>query len=197
MTIAPTGTTTARPRPTVASKPSSDQILIKRIAGGDQPALRTLIVRHQQLLFRYLVRITRDPTLAKDLLNDVFFEVWLQAAKFEARSAVSTWLLGIGRLKALAALRRRTCSELNDSTTSTIVDPADNPEIALQKKNNDEVLRQCIAALSPAQGQVINLVYYHEKSVSEVAEIIGIPEATVKSRMFYARKQLAHLVMAA
>jgi len=197
MTTALTGTTTVHPRQPVTSRNSTDQALIKWIADGDQPALRMLIVRHQKSLYRFLVRITGDPTLAKDLLNDVFFEVWLQAGKFEGRSAVSTWLLGIGRLKALAALRRRTCAELNDSTASAIVDPSDNPEIALQKKYSQEALRQCIAALSPAQGQVIDLVYYHEKSVSEVAEIIGIPEATVKSRMFYARKQLAHLVTAA
>jgi RNA polymerase sigma-70 factor (ECF subfamily) len=53
------------------------------------------------------------------------------------------------------------------------------------------------AALSPAQAQIIDLVYYHEKSVSDVAEIVGIPEATVKTRMFYARRKLAELVQAA
>jgi RNA polymerase sigma-70 factor, ECF subfamily len=77
------------------------------------------------------------------------------------------------------------------------VDPADNPETVLQKKNTGEVLRRCVAGLSPAHGQIIDLVYYHEKSVSEVAEILAIPEATVKTRMFYARKRLGDLVMAA
>ena len=80
---------------------------------------------------------------------------------------------------------------------SLVVDPADNPETAMQKKNTGEVLRQCVAGLSPAHGQIIDLVYYHEKSVSEVAEILAIPEATVKTRMFYARKRLGDLVMAA
>jgi RNA polymerase sigma-70 factor (ECF subfamily) len=77
------------------------------------------------------------------------------------------------------------------------VDPADDPEILLDKKNSSEVLRKCVIALSPAHGQIIDLVYYHEKSVGEVAEIVGIPEATVKTRMFYARRQLATLVTAA
>jgi RNA polymerase sigma-70 factor, ECF subfamily len=54
-----------------------------------------------------------------------------------------------------------------------------------------------VAALSPAQGQIIDLVYYHEKSIGDVAEIVGIPEATVKTRMFYARKNLAELMRAA
>jgi RNA polymerase sigma-70 factor (ECF subfamily) len=86
---------------------------------------------------------------------------------------------------------------LNDEMASTIADPADDPETALGKKNNSEVLRRCVAALSPAHSQIIDLVYYRENSVGEVAKIIGIPEATVKTRMFYARKQLATLVMAA
>jgi RNA polymerase sigma-70 factor (ECF subfamily) len=103
----------------------------------------------------------------------------------------------MGRYKALSALRRRRDVELDDKMASALVDSADNPETALQKKNNSEVVRQCVAALSPAHGQIIDLVYYHEKSVSEVGEILAIPEATVKTRMFYARKRLRDLVMAA
>jgi len=185
------------PRQTAADKTSSDETLITRIAGGDELAMRTLFARHQVRLYRFLVRIVRDETLAEDLLSDVFLDVWRQAAQFEARAAVSTWLLAIGRYKALSALRRRTDVELNDEMASTIADPADDPEILLQKRDSGEVLRQCVAALSPAQAQIIDLVYYHEKSVSDVAEIVGIPEATVKTRMFYARRKLAELVQAA
>ena len=80
---------------------------------------------------------------------------------------------------------------------STVADPADDPEAALQKKNRSEVLRGSLAALSPEHGEVIDLVYYHGKSVKEVADIVGIGEATVKTRMFYARKKLADLVATA
>ncbi len=197
MILTQTGTATVLPRQTAADKTSSDETLITRIAGGDELAMRTLFARHQVRLYRFLVRIVRDETLAEDLLSDVFLDVWRQAAQFEARAAVSTWLLAIGRYKALSALRRRTDMELNDEMASTIADPADDPEILLQKRDSGEVLRQCVAALSPAQAQIIDLVYYHEKSVSDVAEIVGIPEATVKTRMFYARRKLAELVQAA
>jgi RNA polymerase sigma-70 factor (ECF subfamily) len=159
--------------------------------------MRTLFARHQTRLFRFLVRIVRDQTMAEDLLSDVFLDVWRKAEQFEGRSSVSTWLLAIGRLKALSTLSRRTDVALNDEMASTIADPADDPETALGKKNNSEVLRRCVAALSPAHSQIIDLVYYRENSIGEVAKIIGIPEATVKTRMFYARKQLATLVMAA
>jgi RNA polymerase sigma-70 factor, ECF subfamily len=198
MTIAQTQmqTATMLPWPGRASS-SSDETLIQRIAGGDQLAMRTLFARHQTRLFRFLVRIVRDQTVAEDLLSDVFLDVWRKAEQFEGRSSVSTWLLAIGRLKALSTLSRRTDVALSDEMTSTIADPADDPETALGKKNNSEVLRRCVAALSPAHSQIIDLVYYRENSVGEVAKIIGIPEATVKTRMFYARKQLATLVMAA
>jgi len=190
-------THTAAVLPRQSPSKTSDESLIQRIAAGDQLAMRTLFARHQVRLYRFLVRIVHDETLAEDLLSDVFLDVWRQAASFEARSSVSTWLLAMGRYKALSELRRRRDVELDDKMASSLVDPADNPETVLQKKNNGEVLRQCVAGLSPAHGRIIDLVYYHEKSVSEVAEILAIPEATVKTRMFYARKRLGDLVMAA
>jgi RNA polymerase sigma-70 factor (ECF subfamily) len=105
--------------------------------------------------------------------------------------------MAIARYKALSARRRRTDAPLDEETASTIADPADNPEIVLLNKNQGELLRRSLATLSPEHGEVIDLVYYHEKSVKEVAEIVGIAEATVKTRMFYARKKLADLVKAA
>jgi RNA polymerase sigma-70 factor (ECF subfamily) len=70
-------------------------------------------------------------------------------------------------------------------------------QLVLQEKNRAELLRRSLARLSPEHGEVIDLVYYHGKSVREVADIVGVPEATVKTRMFYARKKLAELVSAA
>src|SRR5258707_14062711 len=189
-----TRTGCASPAPAVARDTSSDETLIGRIASGDQLAMRTLFARHRVPIYRWLLRIVHDETLAEDLLSDVFLDVWRQAASFEARSSVSTWLLAIARHKALSARRRRTDAELDDELASSLVDPADDPELVLQKKNRAEVLRQSLARLSLEHGEVIDLVYYHGKSVKEVAEIVGISEATVKTRMFYARKKLAVLV---
>ena len=77
---------------------------------------------------------------------------------------------------------------------AAIPDPADDPELALQHTNDAKMLRRCLIKLSPAHAEIIDLVYYHDKSVKEVAEIVGISDATVKTRMFYARKRLAQLV---
>src|SRR5439155_13774691 len=144
--------------------------------------------------YRWLLRLVGDEALAEDLLSDVFLDVWRQAAAFEARSSVSTWLLAIARHKALSARRHRTDAELDEKVASKVADPADDPEVVLQKKTRAELLRHALARLSPEHGEVIDLVYFHGKSVKEVAEIVGIAEATVKTRMFYARKKLAELV---
>ena len=176
--------------------PSSDDMLIRRIAQGDQLAMRTLFGRHRVPLYRWLLRLVGDEALAEDLLSEVFLDVWRQAAAFEARSSVSTWLLAIARHKALSARRRRTDAELDEKIASSVADPADDPEVVLQKKTRATALRHSLARLSPEHGEVIDLVYFHGKSVKEVAEIVGIAAATVKTRMFYARKRLAELVAA-
>jgi RNA polymerase sigma-70 factor (ECF subfamily) len=74
-----------------------------------------------------------------------------------------------------------------------VADPADDPEFLLQKKDRSELLRQSLARLSPEHGEIIDLVYYHGKSIKEAAKIVGVGEAAVKTRMFYARKKLAEL----
>jgi RNA polymerase sigma-70 factor, ECF subfamily len=198
MTVAysQTGWAVASPGRAAATETFSDEVLIRRIANGDQLAMRTLFGRHRLAIYRWLLRLVDDEALADDLLSDVFLDVWRKAGSFERRSSVSTWLLAIARHKALSARRRRTDVELNNDLASTVADPADNPELVLEKKKREELLRHSLARLSPEHGEVIDLTYYHGKSIKEIAEIIGINEATVKSRTFYARKKLAQLVTA-
>src|SRR5262249_37890143 len=131
---------------------------------------------------------------AEDTVNEVFFDVWRKADQFEGRSQVSTWLLAIARHKALEALRHRSTERLDEDAAALIEDPADNPEVAVHKKKTGSILRKCLAQLSPAHREIIDLVYYHGKSIDDAAEIIGIAQNTVKTRMFYARKQLAELL---
>jgi RNA polymerase sigma-70 factor, ECF subfamily len=191
------GSAAASPAQIAAAETSSDETLIRRIADGDQLAMRTLFARHRVALYRWLLRLVNNEAVAEDLLSEVFLDVWRQAAAFQARSSVSTWLLAMARYKALSARRRRADAELNDEIAATVADPADDPEVVLQKKHQSELLRDALTRLSPEHGEVIDLVYYHGRSVKEVAEIVGVNEATVKTRMFYARRKLAELVATA
>ena len=176
---------------------TSDDVLIGRIATGDRLAMQVLFARHHVRVYRFVLRLVRDKSVAEDLISEVFLDVWRQAGRFEGRSQVSTWLLAIARFKALSALRRRPDEELDDETAEAIEDPSDDPEVALDKKDKSAAIRKCLEKLSAEHREIIDLVYYHEKSVEEVAQIVGIPENTVKTRMFYARKRLAELLKAA
>ena len=173
---------------------TSDEVLIARIAGGDRLAMQVLFVRHHVRVYRFVLRLVRNEATAEDLISEVFLDIWRQAGKFEGRSQVSTWMLSIARFKALSVLRKRPEEELDEETAERIEDQSDDPETTLAKKDKGALLRQCLSALSAEHREIIDLVYYHEKSVEEVAGIVGIPEATVKTRMFYARKKLSELL---
>jgi RNA polymerase sigma-70 factor (ECF subfamily) len=173
---------------------TSDEVLIGLIAGGDERAMQVLYGRHNVRVYRFIVRFTGNATLAEDLVSDVFLDVWRQADEFEAKCQVSTWLLAIARYKALSALRRRSDEQLDHVMAVTIEDPSDDPETTVYNKDRSTIVQKCLSQLSLAHREVIDLVYYHEKSVDEVAQIVGVPAATVKTRMFYARNKMADLL---
>jgi RNA polymerase sigma-70 factor, ECF subfamily len=181
----------------VVAQATSDETLLRGIADGNRNAMHTLYSRHNVRVYRFILRIVRDGTMAEDLVSQVFLDVWRTARQFEGRSQVSTWLLSIARFKALTSLRQRRFEDIDQDDVREIADDADTPEVSLERATTSEILRACVAKLSPAHREIINLVYYHEKSVEEVGEIIGIPQSTVKTRMFYARKQLADLLRCA
>jgi RNA polymerase sigma-70 factor (ECF subfamily) len=177
----------------------SDDALIKEIAKGNQAALRTLAERHQTRIYRFALRFVGDASHAEDVVSETFFAVWQQAAGFQNRSTVGTWLLGIARYRALSMRDRlREMAEpLDDEIVSNLPDPAQGPYAALERGNLATFVRGCLHALPVEQARLIDLVYLHEKPIREAALIVGVPLNTVKSRMFLARKKLAELLSTA
>jgi RNA polymerase sigma-70 factor (ECF subfamily) len=173
----------------------SDEALIEAIASHDAGAMKKLYERHKVRVFRFIVRMIEDAHLAEDILTEVFVDVWRQAGRFEFRCQVSTWILAIARFKAISARRVLRDMELDEFEAQRIEDSADSPEAAVLKMDRNAQLRACLAQLSPEHREIIDLVYYHEKTIVEIAEIIHVPRNTVKTRMFYARKKLAELLM--
>ena len=180
-----------RPRPT--GHDNSDEALIRKVAAGNRLAMQVLFARHHTRVYRFILRLIGNAATAEDLTSDVFLSVWRQADRFEARSAFSTWLLAIARYKALAELRRPT-DTASEPEAVDVSDPAADPEAALEVERRGQILRKCLTRLSREHREIIDLVYYHEKSVGEVAAIVGIPASTVKTRMFYARRKLSELL---
>ena len=176
---------------------TSDVALISSVAAGNREAMHVLYVRHSVRVYRFVLRLTNDSSLAEDLVSEVFIEVWRGARGFKAKSQVSTWLLAIARNKALSAMRARLDEQLDDKMATAIVDPADNAETTVNKRDRNTIVQHCLSQLSPPHREVIDLVYYHEKSIDEVARIVGVPENTVKTRMFYARRRMENLLKVA
>jgi RNA polymerase sigma-70 factor (ECF subfamily) len=176
----------------------SDEFLLKRIADGDQSALRSLVGRHEVRVFRFITRLVGDRRRAEDLVSDTFMSVWQGAGRFEGRSSVATWILAIARYKSLNARKvLGPCEDpITDEVAGALVDDGPGPEDNLALCEQAATIRKCLRALPKHQAELLDLVYYHEKSIHEVALIVGIPENTVKSRMFLARRKLAKMLVA-
>ena len=179
--------------PALAGHGTSDDVLVTRVAAGNRLAMHVLFARHHARVYRFILRWVGDAGVAEDATSEVFLSLWRQAHQFKARSSVSTWLLAIARNKAVAELRRRRGEPLDEEVTAT-AEPAHNPDVAVQAKDRGQALQLCLARLSPEHREMIDLVYYHKKSVEEIAEIVGVPKNAVKTRTFYARKKLVDLL---
>jgi RNA polymerase sigma-70 factor (ECF subfamily) len=172
----------------------SDEALTTAIAAGDRGAMKALYERHNVRVYRFGLRLVGDTSLAEDVVSEVFLAVWRRAGAFKAKSRVSTWLLAIARHRALSALRGRSDQRFDDDHTAAIADPADHAEATVDHPDRSAIIRSCLSQLSAIHREVFDLVYYHEKSVDEVAQIVGVPASTVKTRMFSARRRMESLL---
>lgn len=185
---------------------AADEMLLVAIAAGNDKALDTLYRRYSVLVYRYLMRLTGDEQLADELVTDVFLQVWRRAHAFGGRSQVSTWILAIARFMALSTYRqRRQCSNRErayeaerakeqDIIQNSIEDVPNNPECFLIKEGVRTQIRSFLKHLSDKHREIIDLLYYQEKTVDEAAAITSTSTNTVKTRAFYARRHLARLV---
>ena len=183
----------------------TDLDLLNRVADGDGDACEDLYARFSAPLRRHLTGLVRDASMAEDLLQEVFLRVWTRADQFAGRGSVRAWLYRIASNLAynhLDSVRRRRQRPLEPSTAledeeevavpGWMVDEAAiSPLEELERSENSRLLRGAIDELSEDKRTVFNLVYDAEMEVRDVAEQFGIPEGTVKSRLFYARRQVA------
>ncbi len=176
------------------TRAADEASLIGRIAAGDETALRALFARHQTRVFRFILRLVRNAAVAEELTNEVFLEVWRSAGSYAGASSVATWILSIAHHRAVSSLRKRREESWDEDAAAALPDTGDNPEQVAQKADKGATLRRCIDTLSPEHKGIIDLVYYHEMSITEASEVLKIPENTVKTRMFYARKRLSELL---
>jgi RNA polymerase sigma-70 factor (ECF subfamily) len=179
-----------------AGRDTLDDALIEGIAARDRSSMKVLYARHNVRVYRFIMRFVGNEAIAEELVNEVFLHAWRNAGKFEGRSQVSTWLLAVARHEALSVLRRRSAESLDPDAAESVEDPADNAEAIVDQIKINSILRNCLAQLSPLHREIIDLVYYHGRTVGDAAAILGVAPGTVKTRMFYARQRLAELLRA-
>jgi RNA polymerase sigma-70 factor (ECF subfamily) len=169
-----------------------------RIVARDESAFRILIGRYRPTLRAFVRRRVADRQHVEDLVNDTLLTVWLNAERFEGRSALPTWILAIARYKLLN-VKSRFCAPtqpLTEALLETLIDKSDRPDDGIARAQTAAIVRQCLSTLSSKHVKLLQLVYYEDKSIQDVARIVGIPPNTVKSRMFLARRQLGDLLVA-
>ena len=174
----------------------SDEVLLTQIAAGDQQAFSQLYLRYQSKLVRYCARVLKeDVAQAADIVDEAMFDVWRSAGNFAGRSKPSTWIYSIARNKLISWLRKTSEVTLEDeSILDALIDPAATPAEELAMDDMQQQLLRLMDQLTDEHREVLKLTYFEDKSVKEVAELLGISENTVKTRMFYARKRLAQLL---
>lgn len=179
-------------KPSVSKKTKTDTLLLKKISKGDRAAFTTLYVSYQPRLIKFCSRILKnDVALAADIADEALIEVWRSAGSFSGKSQPSTWIHSIARFRLIGYLRKN--KELLQDESSEWLNFEDDsllPDEQIAISERDEEIKSKLGKLSKKHREVIELVYFRELSIKDIAAMLDISENTVKTRMFYARNHL-------
>ncbi|MEA3308068.1 MAG: RNA polymerase sigma factor [Chloroflexota bacterium] len=172
---------------------ATDAELLALSNRGDADAFELLYQRHHRALYNYLLRLIHRPTVAEELLQEVFLAAWKAAARFRGEAKVKNWLFRIAHHRAVSWLRRnREEFTPNGEIPDKLVNPRSEKQVETSWRI--EQLHIALDKLSPTHRAVLELAFFHEMNYAEIAAIMDCPVGTVKSRMSYARRNLsAHL----
>ena len=162
---------------------ASDAALIQKIVQRDESALAALYDRYASLLSSLLNRILRDTQASEEILQDVFYQLWRNAAQFDpARGSLPGWLAVIARNRAISRLRRHHPSQGQELLETTVIVPADLENAMAQQQLLGRV-KGALESLSTEQRAAIELAYFEGLTHSEIANRTGDPLGTVKTRI--------------
>ena len=173
--------------------PFDEVALLRRVADGDRAAFEALYRCYYPRLRRFLERVTRRPSVVEEVLNDTLLVVWRKAHTYNLGSKVSTWIFAIAYRKALKALKRID-DPVDFDPAQDIRPAASDPQGEVMQEEFRAGLGRAISALTAEHRAVIELTYFQGYACLEIAQIMACPVATVKTRMFYARRRLKTLL---
>lgn len=163
---------------------AQERDMLARVAHRDEASFQHLYEDFAMRIYRYALTLLRDQHLAEEVVQETMITVWNRADTYSGKSRVSTWIFGIARHKAYTILRSEKKGDRAPEKAITIDDPA--PTIERQER-----VHAAIAGLPPDQREIIFLTFYENLPYKAIAGLLDIPEGTVKSRMYHAKKKLA------
>lgn len=164
--------------------------MLRAVAGGDAEALAELYRRLESSIYAFAVSRLGDPEQAAEVLHEVMLGVWRKADTFRGRSRPLTWVLGIARHKILDAQRRSRRWRPEPPPDEDVPDSTATPSDRLHRGERRDAVRDALAALSEDHREVIHLAFYQDLSYPEISRLLGVPEGTVKTRVFHAKKAM-------
>ena len=174
----------------------SDEALVALVARGDEDALAELYDRVGRVAYGLALRVLRDERHAEDAVQEAFLQVWRSAATFRAeRAKASTWILTLVHRRAVDLVRReerRQADPLTDDSPAGVA-PEETEEAAWLRFERERV-QAALKQLPDVQREALELAYYGGFSQSELAERLGVPLGTIKSRMFAGLARLRELL---
>jgi RNA polymerase sigma-70 factor (ECF subfamily) len=175
---------------------SEDGALIRRLQTGDLDALGVLYDRHRLTVYRTALAITRDPEAAEDILQEAFLRLHAHADHVDTRLPLPPWLyrITVNLSYTWVTRRRKWWVPLEDFIDQLIGPGRYHPEPIAERNDELRVVQRAIEALAFSQRVVIVLYYLNDLSLQEIADILGCPVGTVKSRLHYGRENLRHLL---
>jgi len=171
---------------------ASDRELIVEIQQGNLEALGVIYDRHRRLVYRTALAITNDPEAAADLLQEAFLRLYRFAGRVDPERPLEPWLYRVTTNLAYTAVKRRHkwLRPLEEITEWIAGSKKSSPQILAEMDEEAQRVQQAIASLPLNQRVVVVLYYINDLSLQEIADILGIPEGTVKSRLHYGRLAL-------
>jgi len=163
--------------------------LLNNMASGDKAAFGDFYRQLEKPVFRFIASKLNDPVEANDILHEVFMDVWRSAAKFEGRSKVRTWVFGIAYRKTMDHFRKYSRVKLTDEMPD-LTDDRPDATACLAASQEAAHLRFCLDELKPDHRSVVELAFYEDMTYGQIAEVVGTPEGTIKTRVFHAKKLL-------
>jgi RNA polymerase sigma-70 factor (ECF subfamily) len=176
-------------------QPISDEALIGDLMQGELSALESLYDRHGRLLYSLALRITRDQHCAEEVVQDTFLQLWQQAYEFDTtRGPLIGWLIAITRNSAIDCLRRRKDRFSGESYDDATVLPLNAGLTSLERQIARELICAALAGLPKTQRQAIALAYFDGWTCEEIANLMGTPVGTIKTRLRCALRTMREIL---